>query len=53
MWIAGYFFGQEAIQRSEISNQISGLMGAEAAKSVEGMVSGALIDKENITMKIV
>ncbi|MFP3590315.1 YihY/virulence factor BrkB family protein [Chryseobacterium sp. SIMBA_038] len=52
IWIAGYFFGQEAIQ-GEISHQISGLMGAEAAKSVEGMVSGALIDKENIIMKVV
>lgn len=52
IWIAGYFFGQEAIQ-GEISHQISGLMGVEAAKSVENMVSGALIDKENIVMKVV
>ncbi|KMQ68619.1 ribonuclease BN [Chryseobacterium sp. FH2] len=52
IWIAGYFFGQEAIQ-GEISSQISGLMGSETAKSVEGMVTGALIDKENIIMKIV
>jgi len=52
IWIAGYFFGEEAI-RGEISNQISGLMGAEAAKSIENMIAGALIDKQNIFMKIV
>jgi len=52
IWIAGYFLGEEAI-RGEISNQISGLMGAEAAKSIENMIAGALIDKQNIFMKIV
>lgn len=52
IWIAGYFLGEEAI-RGEISNQISGLMGADAAKSVENMIAGALIDKQNIFMKII
>ncbi|EJL72457.1 YihY/virulence factor BrkB family protein [Chryseobacterium populi] len=52
IWIAGNFFGEEAI-RGEISNQISGLMGNEVAKSIEGMIAGALIDKQNIFMKIV
>jgi len=52
IWIAGNFFGEEAI-RGEISNQISGLMGADVAKSIEGMIAGALIDKQNIFMKIV
>lgn len=52
IWIAGNFFGEEAI-RGEISNQISGIMGAEVSKSVESMIAGALIDKENIIMKIV
>lgn len=52
IWIAGYFFGEEAI-RGEISQQISGLMGADAAKSIENMIAGALIDKQNIFMKIV
>ncbi|AZA48553.1 YihY/virulence factor BrkB family protein [Chryseobacterium carnipullorum] len=52
IWIAGNFFGEEAI-RGEISNQISGLMGTDVAKSIEGMIAGALIDKQNIFMKIV
>lgn len=52
IWIAGNFFGEEAI-RGEISNQISGIMGSEASKSIENMIAGALIDKENIFMKIV
>ena len=52
IWIAGYFFGQEAI-RGHIGNQISGMMGADAAKSVEEMIASALIDRENIFMKIV
>jgi len=52
IWLAGYFFGEDAI-RGQISTQISGMMGAEASKSVEEMIAGALIDKENIFMKIV
>lgn len=52
IWIAGYFFGEEAI-RGEITYQISGLMGKDVAKSVQDMIAGALIDKENIIMKII
>src|SRR5690606_9809909 len=52
IWIAGYFFGQEAIQ-GQISNQIGGMMGGNVADSIEEMIAGALIDKENIFMKIV
>mgnify|MGYP003575191151 CR=1 FL=1 len=52
IWIAGYFFGEEAI-RGEITYQISGMMGTEVAESVQNMIAGALIDKENIFMKIV
>lgn len=52
IWIAGNFFGQEAIQ-GEISNQINDLMGEETAKSIEEMIASALIDKQNIFMKIV
>lgn len=52
IWIAGNFFGEEAI-RGEISSQISGIMGTEVSKSVENMIAGALIDKQNIFMKIV
>jgi membrane protein len=52
IWIAGYFFGEEAI-RGEISSQISGIMGQDVAKSIQDMIAGALIDKENIFMKAV
>ena len=52
IWIAGYFFGEEAI-RGQISSQISGLMGQDVAKSIQDMIAGALIDKENIFMKII
>lgn len=52
IWIAGYFFGEDAIH-GQISAEISGLMGAEVAKSVQDMIAGALIDKQNIFMKLV
>lgn len=52
IWIAGNFFGEEAI-RGEISSQINNMMGQDAAKSVEEMIASALIDKKNIFMKIV
>lgn len=52
IWIAGNFFGEEAI-RGEISSQISGIMGQDVAKSIQDMIAGALIDKENIIMKII
>ena len=52
IWIAGYFFGEDAI-RGEITNQISGMMGQDVAKSIQDMIAGALIDRENIFMKIV
>ncbi|MEC3875738.1 YihY/virulence factor BrkB family protein [Chryseobacterium salviniae] len=52
IWIAGNFFGEEAI-RGQISSQISGIMGQDAAKSIQDMIAGALIDKENIFMKII
>lgn len=52
IWIAGLFFGQEAIQ-GEISTQVGGLMGQDAAKSLEELIASSLIDKENVFMKIV
>lgn len=52
IWIAGLFFGQEAIQ-GEITTQVGGLMGQDAAKSLEELIRSSLIDKENIFMKIV
>ncbi|WP_226063863.1 YihY/virulence factor BrkB family protein [Kaistella polysaccharea] len=52
IWIAGYFFGQEAI-RGQIGNQISDMMGSEVAKSIEEMLASALIDRQNFFMKTV
>ena len=52
IWIAGYFFGEEAI-RGEIGNQIGTMMGSDVAKSIEEMIASALIDRANIFMKIV
>lgn len=52
IWLAGYFFGAEAIQ-GEINHQIAGVMGPEAAKSIEEMIAGSLIDKQSLIMKII
>lgn len=52
IWIAGNFFGEEAI-RGEITNQFGSMMGADAAKSIEELITSALIDKQNIFMKVV
>ena len=52
IWIAGNFFGQEAIQ-GQISSQINAMMGTEAAKSVEDIIAGAMIDRDNIFMKTI
>jgi len=52
IWVAGYFFGEEAIS-GEVSNQITGIMGKDVAQSIESMIAGALIDKKNIFMKTV
>lgn len=52
IWIAGHFFGQEAI-RGEIGDQIGSMMGAAAAKSIEELIASGLIDKQNIFMKVV
>ncbi len=52
IWIAGNFFGEEAI-RGEITNQFGSMMGADVAKSIEELITSALIDKQNIFMKVV
>ncbi len=52
IWIAGNFFGQEAI-RGQISAQIGNMMGKDVASSIEELIASALIDKENIFMKVV
>ena len=52
IWGLSFFFGEEAI-RGEVSRQIQSFMGHDAAKSVEDMIAGALIDKENFFMKTI
>lgn len=52
IWLAGYFFGEEVI-RGQIGSQISEMMGPDAAKSIEEMLKSALIDRENIFMKVI
>ena len=52
IWVAGIFFGEEAIQ-GEVTRSIDGMMGREAAKSVQEMIVNAMIDKESFWMKIV
>ena len=52
IWVAGNFFGEEAI-RGEITNQIASLMGKDTAESVQDLIASALIDKDNFIMKAV
>ena len=52
IWGLSFFFGEEAI-RGEVSRQIQSFMGHDAAKSIEDMIAGALIDKENFFMKTI
>lgn len=52
IWIAGNFFGEEAIQ-GQISAQIGNMMGKDVASSIEELIASALIDRQNIFMKVV
>ncbi|GEN76906.1 YihY/virulence factor BrkB family protein [Chryseobacterium hagamense] len=52
IWIAGIFFGSEAVQ-GEITKFVGSMMGRDVGKSVEEMVIGGMIDKKNVVMKIV
>lgn len=52
IWLAGYFFGEEAV-KGEINRQIGYAMGEDTAKSIEGIIKSSLIDKEGWFMKIV
>lgn len=44
--IAGYFFGQEAVQ-GRITQEIGDFIGVEAAKSIENMVAAAALDQSS------
>lgn len=52
VWVAGIFFGDEAI-RGEINRQVASLMGKDVGESVQTMVGSAVVNKENIIMKMV
>jgi membrane protein len=52
IWAAGVFFGEEAV-KGEITQQIGGAMGEEAAKSLENLVYNAYINTSSWVMKIV
>lgn len=51
IWVAGNFFGEDAIQ-GEITNQFRGLMGKDVAQTVQSILTSAVLDKQNIWMKI-
>ncbi|WP_114751409.1 YihY/virulence factor BrkB family protein [Pleomorphovibrio marinus] len=52
IWAAGVFFGEEAVQ-GEITQQIGGAMGPDAAQSLESIVYSAHISTSSWVMKIV
>lgn len=52
IWAAGFFFGEEAV-RGEINNQIAGMMGGDAAESVEEIVQESALEGSDSFMKIV
>jgi len=52
IWITGIFFGEEAV-RGEITRLIGSMMGKDVGKSLEEMVIGGMVDKENVVMKII
>ncbi len=51
MWIAGLFFGDEAV-RGEISHQASAIAGKDIADSLQNMIMSSVLDQKNILMKI-
>ncbi len=50
--VAGFFLGAEAA-RGELSYQLTGLLGEEGAKAVEGIVAGAREEKSGVIATIV
>ena len=45
--VAGYFWGQEAVQ-GKITTEIGEFIGVEAAESIEGMVAAAALDQSSV-----
>src|SRR5918999_2343515 len=50
--IAGFFFGDEAV-RGEITAGLSGLMGEQGGKAIEGMVAAAAEPKEGMIATVI
>jgi len=45
--VAGYFYGQEAVQ-GEITDQIEGFIGADTATAIEGMIENAALSQDSV-----
>ena len=50
IWVAGIFFGSEAVQ-GQITKFVGSMMGVDVGKSVEDLVVSGMIDKKNVWMK--
>ena len=50
--VAGIFFGQDAV-RGEISSQLGGLVGAEGAQAVQGLIASASTPKSGVIGTVV
>ena len=51
VWVAGQFFGDEAI-RGEIYRQVGSLMGKDVGESIQNIVGSAVVNNDNLVMKI-
>lgn len=51
VWIAGIFFGDEAV-RGEIATQASAIAGKPIADSLQNMILSSVLDQKNVVMKI-
>lgn len=52
IWIAGIFFGEEAV-RGEITRYVGSMMGKDVGKSIEEMVVSGMVDKQSFWMKTI
>jgi membrane protein len=50
--VAGLVFGQDAV-RGEVTSQLTGLLGAEGAKSIEAMLAGAAKPREGMVATLI
>ena len=51
IWVAGIFFGDEAV-KGQITTQISGIAGKDIADSLQDMIMSSVWDNKNILMKV-